>query len=249
MRSSRARRKSRCLNRDARKPNNRSHCRVYRGCWLDCRTLASGWLGRRRNPVCSTIRIRQCRRRLHGLDRVCRRLGEGQPNYSAVSRRPGARGATADRSRRLRRHAPAWAAATASLFNCRLGPWDHHGQRRESDPLPPLFHEPLLLVADDDILVNRLRMPLACMIDARNVACLQSQVAELWAPLWTPTAEASPIGGRKGTTTTHASHTSCGAGRLAPSLILTAGTSDNAGRSDMPLARFVVWRPDAAASP
>ncbi|WP_344755121.1 hypothetical protein [Leifsonella bigeumensis] len=85
---------------------------------------------------------------------------------------------------RCRRHAPAWAAATAGLIDCRLGPWNRDGQRRESDPLPPPFHESLLLVADGDLLVNRLRMPLACMIDARNVACLQIEVAELWAPLW-----------------------------------------------------------------
>ena len=83
-----------------------------------------------------------------------------------------------------RRHAAAWAAATGSLIDCRLGPWDQHGQRRESDPLPAPFHESLPLVADDDLLVNRLRMPLACMIDARGVACLQVAVAELWVPLW-----------------------------------------------------------------
>jgi hypothetical protein len=85
---------------------------------------------------------------------------------------------------RCRRHAPAWAAAIASLNDSRLGAWDQSGQRRESDPLPPPFHQSLQLVADDDLLVNRLRMPLACMIDARNVECLQREVAELWAPLW-----------------------------------------------------------------
>jgi hypothetical protein len=85
---------------------------------------------------------------------------------------------------RCRRHAPAWAAATAGLIDSRLGPWNKDGQQRESDPVPPPFHESVPSVADDDLLVNRLRMPLACMIDARNVACLQHEVAELWAPLW-----------------------------------------------------------------
>lgn len=85
---------------------------------------------------------------------------------------------------RCRRHAPAWDAATAGLIDSRLGPWNKHLQQRESNPLPPPFHKSLPGVADDDLLVNRLRMPLACMIDARNVACLQADVAELWAPLW-----------------------------------------------------------------
>lgn len=85
---------------------------------------------------------------------------------------------------RCRRHAPAWDGATAGLIDSRLGPWNRDGQRRESGPLPPPFHESLVLVTDDNLLVNRLRMPLACMIDARNVACLQREIAELWAPLW-----------------------------------------------------------------
>lgn len=91
---------------------------------------------------------------------------------------------TGEDTDRCRRHAPAWAAVTAGLIDCRLGPWNRDGQRREPDPLPPPFHESLAGVADDVLLVNRLRMPLACMIDARNVPCLRSEVAELWAPLW-----------------------------------------------------------------
>lgn len=83
-----------------------------------------------------------------------------------------------------RRHAPAWAAVMAGLIDCRLGSWNRDRQRREHDPLLPPFHESLLLVSDNDLLVNRLRMPLACMIDARNVPCLQNAIAELWAPLW-----------------------------------------------------------------
>ncbi|ODR19213.1 hypothetical protein [Mycolicibacterium porcinum] len=83
-----------------------------------------------------------------------------------------------------RRHMPAWAAATGGLRDCRLGPWDQETQRRKSDPLPPPFDETLPTVADDALLVNRLRMPLSCMVDARKVACLRAEVDKLWTPLW-----------------------------------------------------------------
>lgn len=83
-----------------------------------------------------------------------------------------------------RRHAPVWAAGIAGLVDCRLGSWNRDRQRREHDPLPPPFHESLMLVSDNDLLVNRLRTPIACMVDARNVPCLQDEIAELWAPLW-----------------------------------------------------------------
>ena len=83
-----------------------------------------------------------------------------------------------------RRHQPAWSAAAAGLIDCRLGPWNQETQQREPDPLPTPFHQTLPDVADDELLVNRLRMPLACMVDARRVACLQSAISDLWAPLW-----------------------------------------------------------------
>ena len=82
------------------------------------------------------------------------------------------------------RHRTAWVAATAGLIDCRLGRWNQETQKRDPDPLPPPFHETLPDVADDELLVNHLRMPLACMVDARRVACLQSAVSDLWAPLW-----------------------------------------------------------------
>lgn len=87
-------------------------------------------------------------------------------------------------TRQCLRHRPAWVAATAGLIDCRLGPWNNETQQREPDPLPPPFHDSLPAVADDALLVNRLRMPLACMVDARQVQCLQSDVRNLWAPLW-----------------------------------------------------------------
>jgi hypothetical protein len=89
-----------------------------------------------------------------------------------------------DSTGQCRRHGPAWIAAIAGLSDCRLGPWNQETQRREPDPLPPPFHESLPAVADDKLLVNRLRMPLACMVDARRASCLQSAVNDLWVPLW-----------------------------------------------------------------
>jgi hypothetical protein len=82
------------------------------------------------------------------------------------------------------RHTPAWIAATAGLIDCKLGPWNQETQQREADPLPPPFCDSLPAVAADQLLVNRLRMPLACMVDARRVPCLQDAVSDLWTPLW-----------------------------------------------------------------
>jgi hypothetical protein len=82
------------------------------------------------------------------------------------------------------RHGPAWESATAGLTDSRLGPWSNDTQRREPDPLPSPFEESLLTVSDDALMVNRLRMPLACMVDARNVPCLHDKVSSLWSPLW-----------------------------------------------------------------
>lgn len=83
-----------------------------------------------------------------------------------------------------RRHQPAWVAATSGLVDCRLGPWNQETGQRQPDPLPTPFQESLPAVADDQLMVNRLRMPLACMVDARRVTCLQSAITDLWAPLW-----------------------------------------------------------------
>ncbi|MFA4083707.1 MarR family transcriptional regulator [Mycobacteroides salmoniphilum] len=82
------------------------------------------------------------------------------------------------------RHMSAWAAATEGLHDCRMGPWNQETQRREPDPLPPPFNETLSTVADDALLVNRLRMPLSCMVDAREVLCLRHEVGNLWSSLW-----------------------------------------------------------------
>lgn len=83
-----------------------------------------------------------------------------------------------------RRHLPAWSAAVGGLRDCRLGPWNQETQHRENDVLLPPFSETLLTVTDDSLLVNRLRMPLSCMVDAQHVSCLQDEVRKLWTPLW-----------------------------------------------------------------
>lgn len=83
-----------------------------------------------------------------------------------------------------RRHAAAWTAATLGLADCRLGPWNQEAQAREPGHLPGPFAQSLPGVKSKDMLVNRLRMPLACMVDAQEVPCLRSGIAELWVPLW-----------------------------------------------------------------
>lgn len=82
------------------------------------------------------------------------------------------------------RHRPAWTAAIEGLHDCRLGPWNEESQRREPEPLPPTFNETLPTVDDDALLVNRLRMPLSCIVDARQVPCIRDEVGALWAPVW-----------------------------------------------------------------
>lgn len=84
-----------------------------------------------------------------------------------------------------RRHGPIWHAATSGLRDCRLGSWNKQTQGQEPHPLAPPYSETLPDVADDALLVNRLRMPLACMVDARRVPCLRDEVDKLWGPLWT----------------------------------------------------------------
>lgn len=83
-----------------------------------------------------------------------------------------------------RRHAAAWTAATLGLADCELGPWNQETQTREPGHLPGPFAKSLPGVKGKDLLVRRLRMPLACMVDAQDVPCLRRGIAGLWAPLW-----------------------------------------------------------------
>jgi hypothetical protein len=81
------------------------------------------------------------------------------------------------------RHPAAWAAAIGGLRDARLGPWNKSGER-EPQPLTSPLSKSLRSVAAEDLMLNRLRMPLACLVDARHVHCLQKEVSQLWQPLW-----------------------------------------------------------------
>ncbi|MGY2011285.1 hypothetical protein ACW9HC_30290 [Nocardia gipuzkoensis] len=82
------------------------------------------------------------------------------------------------------RHEPAWVAATEGLIDCQRGRSSEETEVLKPNPLPTPFHKSLPTVADDHLMANRLRMPLACMIDARQVTCLQQEISDLWSPLW-----------------------------------------------------------------
>jgi hypothetical protein len=82
------------------------------------------------------------------------------------------------------RHQPAWDAAVTSLADCRLGPWSQEAQRKTVGTLSPPFQDSLLTVSGEHLLVNHLRMPVVCMVDAKASACVRGAVGELWNPLW-----------------------------------------------------------------
>ncbi|MFJ6536796.1 hypothetical protein ACIQH5_11230 [Paenarthrobacter sp. NPDC091711] len=82
------------------------------------------------------------------------------------------------------RHGSAWNAAVASLADAQGGQRSHSGQRKTIRPLRPPFHKSLPKVDSDRLLVNHLRMPIACMVDASAAACLKKEIRQLWDPLW-----------------------------------------------------------------
>jgi hypothetical protein len=82
------------------------------------------------------------------------------------------------------RHATAWAAVEHGLSDCVLGPWSNEEQRRPPAILEPPYPETLPAVPDEDLLVNRLRMPLVCLAGAAKAACLAEVTRELAGPLW-----------------------------------------------------------------
>jgi hypothetical protein len=82
------------------------------------------------------------------------------------------------------RHAPEWEAVDQSLSASRLGPWDVETQGRRPGTLEPPYDATLPEVPTEELLVNRLRMPLVCLAGAANAACLASAVERLSAPLW-----------------------------------------------------------------
>lgn len=90
----------------------------------------------------------------------------------------------ADADGNCRRHSAAWAAVEHGLADCMLGPWDFEQQRRPPGTLQPPYQEALPAVPDDDLLVNRLRMPVVGLAGASNAACLVEKTRALAGPLW-----------------------------------------------------------------
>ena len=82
------------------------------------------------------------------------------------------------------RHTNAWSAALASLADSQSDHMDYQTQERIHRPVARPFTETLWQIADDELLVNRLRMPAVCMSDARAVPCLAREVDAIWVPLW-----------------------------------------------------------------
>lgn len=83
-----------------------------------------------------------------------------------------------------RRHAAAWAAVERGLSDCVLGAWSNKAQRRLPAVLARPYPETLPAVRDEDLLVNRLRMPVVCLAGASSTACLAEATGELFDPLW-----------------------------------------------------------------
>ncbi len=82
------------------------------------------------------------------------------------------------------RHEPLWEAIQACIATVRLGPWDYETQRRQHLRLEGPFEETLLAVPSDEILVNRLRMPVVCNYAALSSLCTATRAELLAGPLW-----------------------------------------------------------------
>ncbi len=76
------------------------------------------------------------------------------------------------------RHALAWAAVQASLGDCRLGPWNSDTQRQPLH-LPAPYTTTLLDVPAEDLRVNRLAAPIACVAAARTSECIRHEARAL----------------------------------------------------------------------
>lgn len=92
--------------------------------------------------------------------------------------------AVEESSGRCIRHNAAWEAVVRSLADCRSGPWDDESQQREHHPVPPPYDQTLNEIADDELLVNHLRMPAVCMSDAKATSCVRDEVEALWTSVW-----------------------------------------------------------------
>lgn len=83
-----------------------------------------------------------------------------------------------------RRHGVLWKAVEEGLSDCVLGPWNYEAQRRRAAVLEPPYYRTLPPVPAQDLLVNRLRMPVVCLTGARAAACLVDVTQRLSRPLW-----------------------------------------------------------------
>lgn len=70
------------------------------------------------------------------------------------------------------------------MSDCQLGPWDFTARRRTPAPLEPPYAQTLLAVSTEDLLVNRLRMPVVCMAGDSRAACLAEATEQLSGALW-----------------------------------------------------------------
>src|SRR5699024_7846891 len=70
-----------------------------------------------------------------------------------------------------RRHAAAWHAVESSLGAARLGPWEFETQRRALVHLDGPYAQSLATIPANELLLNRLRMPVVCTNAARSVPC------------------------------------------------------------------------------
>lgn len=89
-----------------------------------------------------------------------------------------------DGAGRCKRHRPVWDAVESCLEGTRLGPWEFETQRRQTVLLERPFAQNLPAVPADELLVNRLRMPVVCTSAARTVSCTSDDAATLSQPLW-----------------------------------------------------------------
>ena len=82
------------------------------------------------------------------------------------------------------RHEQLWQAAQACIATVRLGPWDNETQRRQRVLIEGPFEQTLLTVPSDELLVNRLRMPVVLNHAALSTECTAARAELLAGPLW-----------------------------------------------------------------
>jgi hypothetical protein len=77
------------------------------------------------------------------------------------------------------RHRGAWAAVQAALGDCRREPQNDLEQELDPQSLDPPYLQTLPSVPSDDLLINRLAMPIGCCTAARSATCLNSEAGSL----------------------------------------------------------------------